>query len=402
MPNIPSVSTTSTAMRISLGPTDGNPSREDLQNAFGKLLAQARSHKGYIAHAERYEFRMRDLNGEKVLELKERNWASKLKNSFSQNRRSQERRAALEAVKIANPYNLKNFSDLQRKLDSPDRHISGADVRGLAGELNYDGRTLAKIADKITDWILPQRSVGDPSSELKAAFAIGKGSGEVDETSGLFQASLPFARQADVPKMRSEDMIVLNFGRIKGSTGSGGHDADMSKEAEGTLQLKNAGFSVPDDDEGKFAGGRGTGAIEEAFKHLMNATGQDLDEAGVECARRNIVALLNPGMKDAWLSDVDARYAQVFGQHAFPDPDLPASVSARIRIDDEDDSFSMTVTIREGIKIGEAADKDPVARLEYEREYKIDLQLSDLAKKDFNLDEGLNVLKMETFSLPSA
>ena len=89
----------SSGIRVSLGAAQADLQLQVTQEAVAALLAAAKEHAGYQAHGDRYEFRLRSLNGQTVLELKERNWASKLKNLFTGTRRSRERQTAQDAIR---------------------------------------------------------------------------------------------------------------------------------------------------------------------------------------------------------------------------------------------------------------------------------------------------------------
>lgn len=269
---LPNVTSLSSGLRVNLGPSQADLKAQVTPEAVQALLAAAKNHPGYQANAQRYEFRLRSLDGQAVLELKERNWASKLKSAFTGNRRSQERQAASQA--IADKFEMPTAAQEGR--------TTGAAAQQFAQKVAGMGLLLEHLEND--DISLPER---DEKSWLDDLNTVAQRmNGRVDEATGLF----------------ANGLNEMNRTTVAGNPG--GFTLAMG------ISNQHAGASPAD-----------------AFKWaIATAVGQGRDPNHLEIkqAARNLQSIMRSGFQQKWLDQVDQRFRQAYGVGALlynPQPD---------------------------------------------------------------------------------
>ena len=279
---LPPVTPLASGLRVNLGPSQSNLKDQVTPEAVQALLDAAKNHAGYQTNAQRYEFRLRTLDGQSVLELKERNWASKLKNAFTGNRRSQERQAASEA--IADKFKM--------VLEPQQGRFTGATAQQFAQQVAGMGLLLEHL--ETNQISLPER---DEKSWLDGLNTVAeKVRGEVDETTGLFKKGLSEMSRTTVDG--SPSGLTLTMGVSKDYAGQS--PADSFKWGIATA-----------------VGG-----------------GRSADHTDVKQAARNLQSIMRSGFQQQWLDQVEMRFREAYGVGAFlynprPDPNNPIAPEAR-------------------------------------------------------------------------
>lgn len=355
------VTSFSTGLRVSLGQAQANLKAQVTEQHVARLLEEAKSHPGFQAHADRYEFRLRTLNGEAVLELKEKNFASKLKSAFTGARKSDERKAAGEA--IGQLFQIpKFFQDAQR--------VNSAQAQAFASTITT--RVDQYLSDKAEGKIsIAPRSEDDWVAGLQTTHE--KVIGDVDEQSGLFTKTLN----------------EVNRTRIQGA--SKGFELVM-----GTFENSNGSL-------------QGVEAVKAGFSMIRDKAGfgdHHVGDRAFEQAKRNLMSTMRSGFQQEWLTSADARCREKYGMGALIDTSAPQSTSFHVDSKEGPNGPRAVVTLKTSgtLKVGGQPDgwsaelPPALALVDFKTQVTIDAAWSDLASETFDFSQAKVLDSQETFA----
>ena len=352
---VTNVNTFSTGIRVTLGAAQGDLKAQVTDDAVKSLLDAAANHPGYQAHADRYEFRLRNLNGQAVLELKEKNWASSFK-FLSGDRRSQERKAAGQA--ISQMFGLdKNFG--------ADR-LDGAGATTFAQHVKQV-HSLKKSIDE-NQISFANRHQDDWFPTLETTLNKSKDSG-IDEESGLYKNGIDQVKRSTLHQ--DDQGFTLTMGTQKPSGGAGASQGP---------DLKDLKFSVA--------------ATVDQFPHSQEAL----------IATRNLTAMLRSGLQMAWLVDLDSRFSEQFGDGvtALINPQEPSKTEFRVE-KNHLNGVTVTATLSGTLdaKFRGAEQFDMTAgvlgQVDFETTVQFSIKKDDICKDDFDISKITMVSSEESF-----
>jgi hypothetical protein len=278
-------------VRVELGPAQGPLNAQLTRERVSELIAQAKNHPGYQAHAERFEFRLRKLDGQAVLELKEKNWASQLKNIFSYSRRSQERQAAHQA--LSELFHLPAAAQGQQRMD-------GASARAFAASVPQ--AVLLQQDLQAGNLSLPERTCPLWAQDLEATRNNSAAQG-VDKESGLFQ-----------PSADEHEASTLSRRHTRGFTLFMGQFDRSQLPSQEAAPADIGGVSLPPSQEIKrFTQVRkGARRIRHAF-NAMRGLSRKIGSEGLELAKRNLMSVAGGAIERDWLASANARFGEKYG-----------------------------------------------------------------------------------------
>ncbi len=354
------VTSFSNGLRVSLGPAGTDLKDQVTQDDVEKLLEAAKSHPGFRAHSERYEFRLRTLNGQAVLELKEKNWASKLKSAVTGERKSNERKAAAEA--IGRLFQIPKFFQDDQRLNSAQARTFASTITGKVDQFLID-----QAGGKLE---LPELTEDKWKEVLQETHnAV---SDEVDESSGLYKKTLNEVQRTRIENANS------GFELVMGVPGQAGSDL------------------------------QGVEAVNFGFSRLRQASGlgdSHVGERAFQVAKRNLMSIARSGFQQRWLTSAHARCLEKYGMGAVLNSAQPQRTAFHIRSEDGERSPSAVITLKTsgtltlgGQPDGWSADLPPtLASVDFNAEVTIKVKWSALSGDYFDFNQADVVKVQERF-----
>lgn len=194
---------------LNLGRTDGADPKVHTSQVRA-LLDQMRASPGYDQARSKFEFRLQERDGQTYLQLKERNWAGRLKGMLGLSQASQERRAAMNLLE--QHYGL---SAGGRAQGAPVH--TGQAVAFVQGHAAQWRKTADDLANPFAYQVLPDRSQVDVRALLARAQQGLAASGRADPGGGEL-GPLASMFDKDVLKSLASCKVQVEGGRLILST----------------------------------------------------------------------------------------------------------------------------------------------------------------------------------------
>lgn len=357
-----------TGVRVALGPAQTDTKAQVTEEHVSRLLEQAKAHPGFQAHSERYEFRMRTLNGQAVLELKEKNWASSFKSLFTGTRKSDERKAAGEA--LGQMFQIPKFFKGTERVNSAKAREFASTITTRVDQFLKDKAEGNVSLDKRSDesWAQGLQTTREKVADQAA-------DDPVDTESGLFKKTLN-----EVHRMRLEN-AASGFTLVMGTS------ADAGQHPLQGLDAVKAGFDMTR---------RKTGFSD----HVVG-------DQGFALAKRNLMSVLRSGFQQEWLTNASDRCEQKYGMGATLNGGIPQKTEFHIDSAKRGDVDVAVVTLRTaggldigGMPTGWSADRPPaMATMDFSAEVTIEVPWNELASDTFQFDPAHVKKSEEHFGL---
>ena len=347
-------------IRLDLGLAQGPAPAQVKVPDVTRLLEAAKTHPGYLAHSERYELRLRNLDGHAVLELKEKNWASRLNNVFSYARRSDERLAA--SLAVGRLFNLPAAVGDGARMD-------GAAARAFAAALP---KAVSLAADLQAGTVsLPQQAKSQWARGLEIVRARAAGQ-DIDEDSGLYQ-----------PNAQEHAPTVQTLGTGRGFTLFMG---DFDPRYLPAKSDEGAGKEAK-----QFAAQRpGARGIKRALDKLKGVRRQH-PTLDLQQAHRNLMTVVGPNIQKGWLASASARFNDKYGAGLSLAPDGKHAMIVDIECKPNDWEWvdvemSLQGTLSVDSRSGESPQEPPAqgaSPLPFHTAFHLRLPWRELAEPDF-------------------